>query len=166
MWMPLGVVASAGVAASAEEWLRRARRNTRAARAILEDGFADMAAFHAQQAAEFALKALQIKLSGQFTRTHDLTDLANRVGAPPRVLKLFGSRARERPRPDSDVDLIVVGRRFRRKNPIDRAGPLHLAWDLGLPVDFLCYTPEEFEELSRRPSIVREALREGIRVPL
>lgn len=78
---------------------------------------------------------------------------------------LFGSRAGGRPRPDSDVDLIVVGRRFRRKNPIDRAGPLHLAWDLDLPVDFLCYTPEEFEELSKRPSIVREALREGIRIP-
>ena len=81
-------------------------------------------------------------------------------------LILFGSRAGGRSRPDSDVDLIVVGRRFRRKNPIDRAAPLHLAWDLGLPVDFLCYTPEEFEELSRRPSIVREALREGIRIPL
>ncbi len=79
---------------------------------------------------------------------------------------LFGSRATGHPRPDSDVDLIVVGRRFRRKNPIDRAAPLHLAWDLGLPVDFLCYTPEEFEELSKRPSIVREALREGIRIPL
>jgi len=42
---------------------------------------------------------------------------------------------------------------------------LHLAWDLGMPVDFLCYTPEEFAELSKRPSIVREALREGIPVP-
>lgn len=79
---------------------------------------------------------------------------------------LFGSRAAGRSRPDSDVDLIVVGRRFRRKNPIDRAVPLHLAWDLGLPVDFLCYTPEEFEELSKRPSIVREALREGVRIPI
>jgi predicted nucleotidyltransferase len=79
---------------------------------------------------------------------------------------LFGSRAGGRPRPDSDVDLIVVGRRFQRKNPIDRAAPLHLEWDLKLPVDFLCYTPEEFEELSKRPSIVREALRDGIRIPL
>jgi predicted nucleotidyltransferase len=79
---------------------------------------------------------------------------------------LFGSRASGRPRPDSDVDLIVVGRRFRRKNPIDRAVPLHLAWDLELPVDFLCYTPEEFNELAKRPSIVREALREGVRIPL
>jgi len=98
----------------------------------------------------------------------DLTRFGRKVARQFAIEKmiLFGSRARERPRPDSDVDLIVVGRRFRRKNPIDRAGPLHLAWDLGLPVDFLCYTPEEFEELSRRPSIVREALREGIRVPL
>ena len=79
---------------------------------------------------------------------------------------LFGSRASGRPRPDSDVDLIIVGRRFHRKNPVDRAAPLYLLRDLGLPVDFLCYTPEEFEELSKRPSIVREALREGIRVPL
>jgi len=77
---------------------------------------------------------------------------------------LFGSRASGRQRPDSDVDLIVVGRRFYRKNPIDRAAPLHLAWDLGLPVDFLCYTPEEFDELSRRPSIVREAVREGVSI--
>lgn len=98
----------------------------------------------------------------------DLTRFGRKVSRPLAIERmiLFGSRAAGRPRPDSDVDLIVVGRRFRRKNPIDRAVPLHLAWDLRLPVDFLCYTPEEFEELSRRPSIVREALREGIRIPL
>ncbi len=98
----------------------------------------------------------------------DLTRFARKVSrqfAIERMI-LFGSRAAGRPRLDSDVDLIVVGRRFRRKNPIDRAAPLHLAWDLRLPVDFLCYTPEEFEELSKRPSIVREALREGIRIPI
>lgn len=89
--------------------------------------------------------------------------VAQRFGIEAMIL--FGSRARGHPRPDSDVDLIVVGRRFRRKNPIDRAAPLHLAWDLGIPVDFLCYTPEEFDDLSRRPSIVREALREGVTVP-
>lgn len=200
---------------------------------MLERGLGDMAAFHAQQTAEFALKALEVHSAGKFTRTHDLTELARRVGAPPRIVNLcaaltpayvaaplpgcpgntnhenprrgvrgrgeedpsmsspsdslirdlrrfrrkvarqfgieamilFGSRARGRPRPDSDVDLVVVGHRFRRKNPIDRAAPLHLAWDIRLPVDFLCYTPEEFDELSKRPSIVREALREGVIVP-
>ncbi len=55
---------------------------------MLENGFADMAAFHAQQAAEFALKAVQIQKLGKFTKTHDLPDLANRVGAPPRIVKV------------------------------------------------------------------------------
>ena len=77
-------------------------------------------------------------------------------------LILFGSQARGTARRDGDVDLIVVSRRFRRKNPIDRAALLRLEWDLERPVDFLCYTPEEFEELSRRPSIVAVALEEGI----
>jgi predicted nucleotidyltransferase len=78
---------------------------------------------------------------------------------------LFGSRARGTPRRSSDVDLIVVSERFRRKGAIERAGPLYLEWDLDLPVDFLCYTPEEFRALSRRGGLVREALREGIVVP-
>jgi hypothetical protein len=84
---------------------------------------------------------------------------------PLDMMILFGSQATGAAGKDSDVDLIVVSPRFRRKNAIDRAYPLHLEWDLGRPVDFLCYTPEEFRELSRRPSIVREALREGIQIP-
>lgn len=89
--MRLGTVASIGATASAEEWQRRARRNARAAATMLGSGFPDMAAFHAQQAAEFALKALEIQLSGRFTRTHDLTDLAKRVKAPPRIINLCAS---------------------------------------------------------------------------
>jgi len=75
---------------------------------------------------------------------------------------LLGSRAWGSPHKDSDVDLIVVSPKFKRKNLVDRASPLYMGWNLNLPVDFLCYTPEEFDELSKRPSIVREALREGV----
>ena len=78
---------------------------------------------------------------------------------------LFGSRARGTPHRYSDVDLIIVSPKFRRKNIVDRASPLYMEWDLNLPVDFLCYTPEEFDALSKRPSLVREALREGVPVP-
>lgn len=78
---------------------------------------------------------------------------------------LFGSYARGKTHRFSDVDLIVVSPRFRRKNIAERASPLYLEWDLDLPVDFLCYTPEEFETLSKRPSLVREALEEGITIP-
>ena len=75
---------------------------------------------------------------------------------------LFGSTARGHAGRFSDVDLIVVSRKVRRKGAIERAAPLYLEWDLGVPVDFLCYTPEEFRALSRRGGLVREALRDGI----
>ena len=73
--------------AGATEWFRRARRYLRVARAILDDGFADVSAFNAEQAAEFALKALQLQLTGSFSRTHDLALLAGAVSAPPRIVK-------------------------------------------------------------------------------
>jgi predicted nucleotidyltransferase len=78
---------------------------------------------------------------------------------------LFGSRARGTARRDSDVDLILVSRKFRGKNAIDRAAPLYLEWDLPYSVDLLCYTPQEFAEFSRRGGLVRQAVQEGREVP-
>ena len=78
----------AGSAASAAEWLRRARRNMRAAKAMLEAGFPDLAAIHAQQAAEFVLKAVQVHRTGRFSRMHDLPSLGSKVAAPPHILRL------------------------------------------------------------------------------
>ena len=78
---------------------------------------------------------------------------------------LFGSRARGQAQRNSDVDLLLVSGRFRRKGAIERAYPLYLEWELDYAVDFLCYTPEEFRELSKRPSLVRVALEEGIAIP-
>ncbi|HKZ48945.1 MAG TPA: nucleotidyltransferase domain-containing protein [Thermoplasmata archaeon] len=80
---------------------------------------------------------------------------------PVERMILFGSRARGEAHRFSDVDLLVVSAKFHRRNAVDRAYPLRLEWDLDYPVDFLCYTPEEFRRLSRRGGIVREALREG-----
>ncbi len=77
---------------------------------------------------------------------------------------LFGSYARGDYTNDSDVDLILVGRRFEGKGFHSRFKGLWLKWDLGLPVDFIPYTPKEFEQLRKRVSIVSEALREGIAV--
>ncbi len=75
---------------------------------------------------------------------------------------LFGSRAKkDKVRNESDVDLIVVGK-FKGKSNLERAPPLYLEWDLDLPVDFLCYTPEEFKRLSKIVSIVRESKKNGI----
>ena len=73
----------------------------------------------------------------------------------------FGSRAHGKAEQDSDVDLLIVGN-FKGKNNLHRAPPLYLEWEIDLPVDFLCYTPDEFKKLSKKISIVREALKNGI----
>lgn len=73
----------------------------------------------------------------------------------------FGSRAKGTARKDSDIDLVVVSKKF--KNLEFRARPLLLYdyWNLHYPVDFLCYTPAEFNKMKKRITIVREAVREG-----
>ncbi len=81
---------------------------------------------------------------------------------------LFGSYARGDFTKDSDVDLIIIDNKFRKKNVFHRTKNLWINWHikqkLKYPVDFLCYTPEEFEKLKKQVSIVSEALREGIEI--
>lgn len=82
----------------------------------------------------------------------------------PATVFLFGSQATGRGGPESDLDILVVSRAFEGKSTLQRAMMVDPAWDLPLPVDFLCYTPEEFERLRRQTSIVSAALREGVEV--
>ena len=77
---------------------------------------------------------------------------------------LFGSLARGDATADSDADIIVVSKKFHGKSSLRRSPPLYLAWDLDYSVDFICYTPQEFEKLKKRVSIVSEAIKEGIEV--
>jgi len=81
---------------------------------------------------------------------------------------LFGSMANNNPHKDSDVDLIVVSKDFEGKKSFRRAPDLYIEWhsnsNINLPVDFLCYTPEEFNKLKKQVSIVKQALKEGIEI--
>ena len=79
-------------------------------------------------------------------------------------LYLFGSMASGAVRQGSDVDLVVVANGFRGKGLLDRAPRLYLNWDLDYPVDFLCYTPEEFHRLKKQITIVKEAVEKGIEI--
>ena len=83
---------------------------------------------------------------------------------PIRKMILFGSQARGKTHKWSDVDLLIVSDKFRRKKSFKRARGFYKYWNLDYPVDFLCYTPEEFNKLKKQFTMVREAVRNGIEV--
>lgn len=80
--------------------------------------------------------------------------------SPSKVI-LFGSRSKGTSIPTSDYDIIVVSEKYRGVPFTDRMTDLYRLWDLATDVDFLCYTPEEFEKKCRQIGIVRDALRHG-----
>ena len=80
----------------------------------------------------------------------------------PDKIILFGSHARGKAGPDSDVDLLVVmpveGSKRRKATEIDGA----LA-DRTIPVDLIVVTPEEFERARHQiGSVLRPAALEGL----
>ena len=76
----------------------------------------------------------------------------------------FGSFASGNPHKWSDIDLVIVSPKFRRKKTYKRARKLYDYWNFDYPVDFLCYTPEEFNKLKKQITIVREAVENGIEI--
>jgi predicted nucleotidyltransferase len=81
---------------------------------------------------------------------------------PVEKILFFGSMVSGEPHRYSDIDLIIVSHRFHGVPSYKRPLGFYKYWELDYPVDFLCYTPEEFESLSKRATIVSEALKEGI----
>ena len=77
---------------------------------------------------------------------------------------LFGSRATGKIHKWSDVDLIVVSKRFNGKGINERAPRLYMKWNLEYPVDFLCYSPDEFNKLKKQVTIVRKAVEDGVKI--
>ena len=76
----------------------------------------------------------------------------------------FGSRAGGNYKRYSDFDIVIVSKNFNGINKLDRPYSLYMRWNLKYPVDFLCYTPEEFNKLKKQVTIVREAVENGIEI--
>jgi len=79
---------------------------------------------------------------------------------PNRII-LFGSRARGDPRPDSDVDLLIVK---DSPEPPGRRGvhAYRALMEVTVPTDVLWYTPQEVRDWAGvRNHVVSRALREG-----
>ena len=76
----------------------------------------------------------------------------------------FGSRAVGRGDGWSDYDFIVVSPEFEGVRFLARANKLEALREPGTAYDFLCYTPQEFDEMMSRITIVREAVKTGVRL--
>lgn len=72
----------------AAAWLEYAEEDGAAASELMEN-HETIAAYHAHQAAEKGLKALQIHRSGEHERTHDLVRLYHRLDVPPEYRSLL-----------------------------------------------------------------------------
>lgn len=83
---------------------------------------------------------------------------------PIQKMIFFGSRITGRPHRWSDIDLIIVSTEFRGLDFVRRGARMYDYWNLDYPVDFLCYSPEEFRRMGGRATIVREAIEEGVEI--
>ena len=79
----------------------------------------------------------------------------------PQKIILFGSWARGESNPHSDIDLVII-QESNLPRPQRYAQVRRLFWGMGLPMDILVYTPEEFARYqSVSGSFTHTVAREG-----
>lgn len=96
-----------------------------------------------------------------------LQETAETIGYSLTEVIVFGSRARGDYRPESDVDVLIVSPAFEGLPAHKRPTLFYRHWDYDrLPdPEFICLTPEEFEERRELvPHIVRTAVDEGVSI--
>lgn len=80
----------------------------------------------------------------------------------PEKILIFGSRARGDHLLESDVDLVIVSKKFEGVNWLTRIREVADLWPGLVLLEPLCYTPEEFEKKKKEIGIVSQAVKEGL----
>ena len=76
----------------------------------------------------------------------------------PDQILVFGSRAKNLQSDDSDLDVIIISDKFKEIPFTKRYGMLFSFIQFQIHVDYICYTPEEFEDIKTRSVIIHDAL--------
>ena len=157
-----------------KRWLEKAERDMDNANFNFGYGRYEEASFFAQQSVEKALKSLDIKIGrgnfkmGKVKIKHlkEIKEFKKQLEKEISIdrLILFGSRVKGNVKKFSDFDILVVSKKFNNVNKLERSYNVDSKWNLEYPVDFLCYTPEEFNKLKKQITIVRTAVKEGIEI--
>jgi predicted nucleotidyltransferase len=80
---------------------------------------------------------------------------------PDKVI-LFGSRAKNNARQDSDIDLIVISPLFKGIPFIRRMSAVLKKVSFPSHVDYICYTREEYERIKDASSVIRDAREQSV----
>jgi len=82
----------------------------------------------------------------------------------PEMVIMFGSRIKGLAHDDSDIDIIIISDYFR-DIPFVKRMPLVLKkGSFEKHIDYICYTPAEYERLKTRSTLLMEAVETGLRV--
>ena len=82
----------------------------------------------------------------------------------PEKVILFGSRVRRTAKKDSDIDVILISSYFVNI-PFLKRMPLVLKKVRFLKhVDYICYTPEEYERMKEESSTIKDAIENSIEI--
>ena len=76
----------------------------------------------------------------------------------PEHVILFGSRVEGTAHDESDLDVIVVSESFSGVPQHERLPLVRKCIRTPYSIDYLCYTPEEFERMKTRSSVLENAL--------
>ncbi|MBI4360973.1 nucleotidyltransferase domain-containing protein [Candidatus Micrarchaeota archaeon] len=71
---------------------------------------------------------------------------------------LFGSRAKGTAKAQSDYDLIIISQKFKATPFVNRGGLIWRHTDVPIVADLLCYTPDEFQKVSKTSVIIKDVL--------
>lgn len=85
---------------------------------------------------------------------------------PKAKIFLFGSRARGDNFISSDFDIMIVSDKFKDKKFNMRLREIYNFWNYKYDLEPICYTEKEFQERKNKPGIVKQALKEGIKISL
>src|SRR3989338_98479 len=83
---------------------------------------------------------------------------------PLEKIYLFGSAATNgKMKKHSDIDILIVSNSFKGEK-YGRGKGIHKHWTLDRPTDFICFTPDEFDRLKVKTTIVKEEVENGIAI--
>ena|SRR3990167_5293223 len=95
-----------------------------------------------------------------------LKEFKKKAGKKIKLDKLifFGSRATGKSKKNSDVDLLLISKKFKGKKHFKRSPLFYLIWDYPYDADILCLTPEELKKKMGQIGVVKQAVKEGIEI--